>query len=194
MKVFVQRYPFVSYFGSAFLISWGSGFIVFIPRIFRGEVMPPTTALLLFPVLVISVALTGIILTGIQEGKGGVRNLFSRMSQWRVGVQWCMVALLTSPILILLTLFSLRMLVFPDFVPNFFPLGVLFGIIPGFLEEIGWIGYAFPKMRVRSSALSASILLGVMWGLWHLPVVDSLGAASPHGEYWLPSSLPSSLS
>src|SRR5690349_20133182 len=107
MKAFVQRYPLASYFGVVFLLSWGSGFIVFIPRIFRGEVMPPMTALLLFPVLVISVALTGIVLTGIQDGSRGVRNLVSLMGRWRVGMQWYLLVLLTPPILILLTLFSL---------------------------------------------------------------------------------------
>jgi uncharacterized protein len=39
-------------------------------------------------------------------------------------------------------------------------------------------------MRARLGWLSAALLLGVLWGLWHLPVVDSLGAASPHGSSW----------
>jgi membrane protease YdiL (CAAX protease family) len=48
------------------------------------------------------------------------------------------------------------------------------------------MGFAFPKLQLQYSPLSAGILLGVLWGLWHLPVVDSLGAAAPHGIYWLP--------
>lgn len=39
-------------------------------------------------------------------------------------------------------------------------------------------------MRARFGALGGALLLGVLWGLWHFPVVDSLGAASPHGRYW----------
>src|SRR5262249_53707693 len=62
----------------------------------------------------------------------------------------------------------------------------LFGVIPGFFEEIGWTGYALPRMQSGRSALAASLLLGVLWGMWHVPVVDSLGAAAPHRAYWLP--------
>ena len=65
-------------------------------------------------------------------------------------------------------------------------MGILFGIPAGFLEEIGWMGYAFPKMRSESNGLAPSILLGLLWALWHLPVVNYLGTATPHGAYWLP--------
>jgi len=43
--------------------------------------------------------------------------------------------------------------------------------------------FSFPKMQLKQSALSASLLLGVLWGLWHAPVVDYLGAAVPYGVY-----------
>ena len=185
MKVFIQRHPLTSYFSVTFLVSWGSGLMVLVPKMIGHESMPAMTALLLFPVLVLSVALTGIILTGIQEGNIGIRNLFGRISIWRVSVRWYAVALLTPPVLILITLLLLHTFVSQAYSPNFFPLGLLFGIFPGFFEELGWMGYAFPGMLSKSTALTASILLGVVWGLWHLPVVDSLGAAAPHGRFWL---------
>jgi len=186
IKALTQHYPLATYFGLAFIISWGSGLVVLVPKLIRGETIPALDALLLFPILVLGVSLTGVILTGMVEGKGRIRNLFSRMRVWKVGARWYAVALLTPPVLILITLLALRTLLSQDFSPNFFPPGLLFGIFPGFFEEIGWMGYAFPKMQSRYSALTASILLGILWGLWHLPVVDSLGAAAPHGKYWLP--------
>jgi uncharacterized protein len=64
--------------------------------------------------------------------------------------------------------------------------GILFGVPAGFLEEIGWMGFAFPKLRLHRSALSSSVILGVFWSVWHLPVIDYLGTAVPHGAY-LPS-------
>ena len=72
-------------------------------------------------------------------------------------------------------------------------MGILFGIPAGFLEEIGWMGYAFPKMRSESNGLVPSILLGLLWAVWHLPVINYLGTATPHGAYWLPFFLAFSL-
>jgi membrane protease YdiL (CAAX protease family) len=51
-------------------------------------------------------------------------------------------------------------------------------------EEIGWTGFAFPKMRLQRSPLRAAVLLGIVWGVWHLPAINYLGAATPHGRYW----------
>lgn len=46
------------------------------------------------------------------------------------------------------------------------------------------MGYAFPKMSARHTPLAASVLLGLLWGLWHLPAINYLGTATPHGAYW----------
>ena len=54
------------------------------------------------------------------------------------------------------------------------------------MEEIGWSGYAFPKMCRKMNPLTAGMLLGLLWGLWHLPVIDFLGTATPHGKYLVP--------
>jgi uncharacterized protein len=186
VKTFIQRHPVATYFGLAFLLSYGGFLVVVGPKLLRGEAMQSTDAFLLFPVIVVGVCLVGITLTSIVDGRSGLRDLFSRMGRWRVDVRWYAVVLLTPPVLILAVLLALRTLVSPVFAPNIFLLGIPFGLIPGFFEEVGWTGYAFPKMRVKHSALAASLLLGVLWGLWHAPVVDYLGAAAPHGVYWLP--------
>jgi membrane protease YdiL (CAAX protease family) len=93
---------------------------------------------------------------------------------------------LIPPVLVLTLLLALKTFLSPVYTPNLFLLGVLFGVPAGLLEEIGWTGFAFPRMSLHHNPLGASILLGLLWGLWHLPVVNYLGTATPHGAYWFP--------
>jgi membrane protease YdiL (CAAX protease family) len=92
--------------------------------------------------------------------------------------------LLIPPVCILVVLFALKTFVSPKFAPNFFVFGIAAGVLAGFCEELGWTGFAYPRMRQRFGPFAGALVLGVLWGVWHLPVVDSLGAASPHGAAW----------
>jgi membrane protease YdiL (CAAX protease family) len=111
-------------------------------------------------------------------------DLFRRMHRASVGYWY--LALLIPPALVLIVLYSLKTLVSPDFAPNAFLIGIAFGLPAGFFEEIGWTGYAFPRMRDAMGPLKASIILGLIWSAWHIPVIDYLGTATPHGSFWLP--------
>ncbi|HEV2460197.1 MAG TPA: CPBP family glutamic-type intramembrane protease, partial [Ktedonobacterales bacterium] len=62
----------------------------------------------------------------------------------------------------------------PVFTPSWFGIGLTFGVVAGLLEEIGWTGFALPRMLQQQRFLPASVLLGLLWGLWHLPVIDFL--------------------
>lgn len=137
----------------------------------------------MFPAMLLGPSVVGIFLTSVTEGRQGLSDLRSRMSAFRVPLRWLLV-LLVPPILVLTVLLFLSAFVNPVYRPNRFFLGILFGVPAGFLEEIGWMGYAFPKMR--GNALRSGILLGLLWSLWHLPVINFLGTATPHGDYWLP--------
>jgi membrane protease YdiL (CAAX protease family) len=185
-RAFIRRHPVGAYVGLTYLLSVVAFLVVDGPRLLGRPDPSTAVALTTFPLMVVGVGSTGVGLTAILDGKAGLGRLFARMRRWRVGVGWYAAALLTPPTLILAVLLTLRGLLSPAFAPNLFPFGILFGVPAGFFEEIGWTGYLFPRLRASRSALGAAVLLGVLWGLWHLPIVDDLGSASPHGASWLP--------
>src|SRR5437879_7630842 len=80
----------------------------------------------------------------------------------------------------------MKTFVSPVFTPNRFLIGISFGFVAGFFEEIAWMGYAFPKMRRGENIIVSAILLGLLWGTWHIPAIDYLGTSTPHGAYWFP--------
>jgi membrane protease YdiL (CAAX protease family) len=174
---------FVSYyFLLAYAISWTAALLIALPYLLKHQAIPQRAGLLMFPVMLLGPCCAGLLLTGIQEGSRGVRNLFSRMCRLAPSLRWY-AALLIPPSLILLVLFLLKTFVSERFQPNLFVLGISFGCVAGFFEEIGWTGYAFPRMCSKMRALPAALALGLLWGIWHFPVIDYLGAARPHGPY-----------
>jgi len=182
---FVARYPVAAYFVLTFAVSWAGAFAVVAPHLLRGEAIPKFAGLMMFPAMLLGPSLVGIVLTRLVDGPSTVRDLFSRMRRVRFPARWY-ATLLLPPVLILTVLFCMTTFVSPVFAPNRFYVGVAFGFVAGFFEEIGWMGYAFPKMRRANNALAPAILLGLLWSAWHIPVIDYLGTSTPHGAYWFP--------
>ncbi len=167
-----------------FAISWMCALFVAAPQLMRHAPLSKMTGIVMFPAMLFGPSVTGLILARVVDGKSGIPDLTYRIFGRRIPHAWY-AALLIPPTLILALLFCLEGFVSPDYAPNWFLIGIFFGVPAGLIEEIGWTGYVFPKMCLRSNALAASIVLGVLWSTWHLPVVNYLGTASPHGRYWL---------
>lgn len=124
--------------------------------------------------------LSALVMTGLGQGRAGLRNLLGRIVQWRQRPVWFAVAF--SPLLayVLVALgFRLFQGIWPDFSllgqVNFLPdlgIGALFLWIFtfGLGEEVGWRGFALPRLQRNRSALAASLILWPLWALWHLPM------------------------
>jgi len=178
----LASHPVATYFAVTYIISWTGAFLLVAPRLLQHEPVPRRIGLLMFPVMLVGPSLASVVLTVMRDGARGLRDLLNRLF---VGFAWRWYApLLIPPVAVLAILFCLSTFVSPAFTPNTFFVGIIFGIVAGFVEEIGWMGYAFPKMRGTHSALTTSITLGLLWSAWHLPVIDYLGTAIPHGAYW----------
>jgi len=179
----LERHPLVAYWVITFAISWAGALVVAAPGLIRGAGISNTTGMVMFPAMLLGPLVSGILMSRVTGGSEGTKDLWRRIRRWRVGLGWYR-ALLIPPATVLLILFLLEGLVSRSFRPNHFWIGVAFGVPAGLCEEIGWTGFAFPQMRAQQSALGAAVWLGVLWGLWHLPVINFLGAAAPHRQYW----------
>jgi membrane protease YdiL (CAAX protease family) len=178
----IERHPLLSFFIVTFVLSWSAAFLVVAPAIIGGHPVSKTAGILMFPAMLLGPSVTGLTFTILLDGRTGLRDLAARMGAFHVN-RW-FAALLIPPTLILAVLYGLEKLVDPVFMPGSFVIGSVFGIVAGLIEEVGWTGFAFPRLMRAFGAFAGSVLLGVVWGIWHLPVVDYLGAATPHGDRW----------
>lgn len=183
----VERYPGLTFTGLCYLLTW----VIWIPavRLFLAQPEPTVTLPLLGLALLGSYGPTfaAFILTGLTRGRPGVMDLLRRYGRWRVGAGWIVLAFLAGAIVFglaqLLGLASGRTLGAPaweQLTLAAFAARVLFALPFGPLaEEAGWRGYLLPVLQRRHSALTSSLLIGVVWTFWHFPMFWVPGAALP---------------
>jgi uncharacterized protein len=164
----VRRYPLIVFFVLAYVFSWW-------PWPLYAFGLSPS------PIIAFGPFLAAILVLALTTGKGGVVTLLRRMVRWRVRPVWYAVALLL-PVAISGGA-ALLNVVLGASAPSPAELGAWSGLVPTFFllllvpgtggawEEPGWRGYALPKLQGGHSALLASLILGVVWAFWHLPLM-----------------------
>ncbi len=184
VEAFIKRHPVPTYFALTFVISWGSFVLVVGPGGFPGT-PEQTERLMALAVLALLAGppVAGILLTGIVDGRAGLRQVLSRLLRWRVGAHWYAVALMPAPLLAAAVLLALS-LTSPIFTTDDKAAVLLSGIAAGLttvLEELGWTGFAVPRLRLRCGVGTTGLIVGVLWGAWHLPVTFWVGGTYSGG-------------
>lgn len=168
VSALLRAHPITAFFVLAYLISWTYWMVVlgvmrhdtlawFVPGAFG----PPLAALAV---------------TGLVDGREGTRAFLKRLLLWRIGARWYILALIGLPALGLVTGLAFRDGTEP--ISGWSPTAIVtylaafsfLVVLGGGQEEPGWRGFALPRMQESMGTLRASVVLGMLWGLWHLPV------------------------
>ncbi len=177
----MRKHPVAWFYILAFGISW----VGLIPGVLGSRgIAPFDSPLVQFLGILFSIgpALAAVMMSQVMRGKTGVQNLLKGLLKWRVGLVWYLVAVL-GPIAIFVAGQFLTKLMgltgasaaVPSH-PFLFVTAVLTVILSNTSEEIGWRGFALPHLQKRHNALSATLIVGLLWSLWHLPLVFLTGS------------------
>lgn len=196
----------LAFFVAALLLSFGAGLSI------AAIARDPSSAAersALGVVILASPTIAAIVLTVATSGWSGLRSLGSPLSTWRVPIRWYLVALFL-PVALNLSSIGIYVLLggslppIPGPVPadleplvaDGLPATVLsislFFLLASLAEEIGWRGYALPRLQSRMTAFASSLVLGAVWASWHVPAFylapGAAQAAIPF-RWYLPSVL-----
>lgn len=170
----LKKHPVSAFFILTFAIAWS----LWLPL----GIFAPENYLLSLPG-VWAPTISAFLLTWLTHGKAGVQNFVRKIILWRVGIQWYLVVLfgIAAIAYLAIGLGAIFGIPSPEIsLPYGLPRESLLGFLPIFFlsnlfiggpiaEDIGWRGYIFTKLREKMNAVQASILIGIVWAMWHLP-------------------------
>lgn len=175
-KCFCKRHPLWAYLVVTYAFSWSIWSILLItysPDVMQGDI--PASFILLAILGGLGPSLAGVVITAIVAGKEGLRDLSARLRRWRVGNRWFAAALLICPLIALATLAFERVSGFPTaslkVMLATLPISIIWPLFAALGEEFGWRGFFLPRLQSQHTAFRASLIVGLTWGLWHLPTV-----------------------
>ncbi len=198
IRSLIQRHPIATFFVLSYMFAWSTwiGVGLFVLNATTSLVVPgawaPTAAAL--------------IVTALLDGRVGVRALLRSVLRWRVALRWYFIAALGPTTVALAAIFAHVLL--GGTAPSLATIAARFGIasedaallfvlLPFIFigtifaggpiaEELGWRGFAQPRLQAHIGPARAGVVIGVLWALWHLPLFFVVPAATgniPLGWY-----------
>jgi membrane protease YdiL (CAAX protease family) len=193
MATIIKKFPVVSFFVLTYLINW-LGMAALVAGVFPSfgewtlvydghdiaQIRGRRTFLIWAP------NIAAMIVLGITDGRRAVGRLMGQFLKWRVSLRWWMCAF---GLPVVLTVLTILMFAFLGGAVDLsqsghwvgvFVLRLLFSLTTGgFGEEAGWRGFALPRLQRKMGALPASLLIGVVWSLWHWTHWTLIGLSLP---------------
>jgi membrane protease YdiL (CAAX protease family) len=167
--------------GLNLLVFWGPLAIFKVPAAsFDGGSSGPAWAIALFIIGGFTPSLTALVLTLIRDGRKGLIDVVKRLNPLRMSLKWHGIVLLVVVLCTIGQLVIVR-LIGAEFDYTLFGKRLVW-LLPLLIlgplsEELGWRGYALGRLQTRLNALSASLIIGLFWALWHLPLFYIIGTS-----------------
>ncbi|GIJ47244.1 CAAX amino protease [Virgisporangium aliadipatigenens] len=184
LRTIVSRFPVLSFFSLAFGLSW----MFWMPYILsdHGLGLEPDIKIPggqlggqligVLPGAYVGPLGAAFIVTALAEGRAGLRNWARRLTHWRVGWKWFFAVLVTVPAVILVAPLALPKtwghLSMPSIMilAAYLPLLIMQFLTTATAEEPGWRDFALPRLQDRFGPVLGTVVLGLLWGAWHLPL------------------------
>ncbi|NJC97155.1 MAG: hypothetical protein C3F07_02620 [Anaerolineales bacterium] len=167
-----HKYMLVSFFLLTFLITWGLGaFAIFFPAQFQTFFGELTDTSPMYFLAVAAPTVSATFLTFALDGLEGLKSLYGRLVRWRFGLKWYALVLLGIPAMgwIAARITGASPLKESNTTEEFIRLMFYILATGPLCEELGWRGFALPRLLKAFGPFNASLILGVVWGVWHLP-------------------------
>ena len=167
----MKKHPVFWFYILAFIFSWIGWFPMVAGSRGVSSFNPPVfQTLLILPA--IGPALAAAIVTGISEEKKSIKLLFKPLLHWRVGAFWLMIAVVAPALLLIAGKIVTGALGLTTTLEtqsdNVVPVAIsafIIALLSNPWEEVGWRGFALPRLQKRHDALIATLIVGILWGL-----------------------------
>lgn len=162
MRRYVKRHPLVAFFAIAIALKWAAEVAVSLSGIHPGAIFLGWTP-----------SIAGLVVAWTVSGTTGLRQLLNQALTWRAPLRWYLFVFVGFPGLVFCIYVLTAFVTDATFNPEFLGVGYIVSMFVSIVvvisgeELFGWRGFALPRMLDRWGDLTASVLLGISWWLWH---------------------------
>ncbi len=170
LVTWIKKQPVTALYLFAFLFTW----LGWAPQALHSRGLLPFVSPIFYILGGVGPLLAVFLVTSALRGEGEFGEPFRAFTIWRVQPIWFVVAILGYPLLWLAAL-AVSGQTAAELAKITSPLAVVSTFAVSFLaaipEEVAWRGFALPRLQARFSALTAAFIVGLLWGLWHIPLL-----------------------